>query len=102
MSALEIEMFPCLSDNYAFLLHDEEASVIACVDTPDAAEIERALARKGCRRCRRHLRSSVPRTLSYGRRVLRSASLALRRTLGLERGPDVAVFARTRALKDAF
>jgi hydroxyacylglutathione hydrolase len=46
MSALEIEMFPCLSDNYGFLLHDRAANVTAAVDTPDAAAIESALERK--------------------------------------------------------
>ena len=49
MSALEIEMFPCLSDNYGFLLHDEDAGVTATVDTPDAAAITDALERKGWR-----------------------------------------------------
>jgi len=49
MSALEIEMFPCLSDNYGFLLHDEDAGVTATVDTPDPAAITNALERKGWR-----------------------------------------------------
>jgi hydroxyacylglutathione hydrolase len=46
MSTLEIEMFPCLSDNYGFLLHDAESDVTATVDTPDSAAIMRALDRK--------------------------------------------------------
>ena len=49
MSTLEIEMFPCLSDNYGFLLHDADADVTATVDTPDAAALAAALARKGWR-----------------------------------------------------
>ncbi len=36
---LDIRQFPCLSDNYGFLLRDEETGAVACVDTPDAAEI---------------------------------------------------------------
>ena len=49
MSTLEIEMFPCLSDNYGFLLHDVDAGVTATVDTPDAAAISAALTRRGWR-----------------------------------------------------
>jgi hydroxyacylglutathione hydrolase len=49
MSTLEIEMFPCLSDNYGFLLHDADADVTATVDTPDAEAITRVLERKGWR-----------------------------------------------------
>lgn len=47
MAALEIEMFPCLADNYGFLLHDSEAQVTAAVDTPDAAAILAALHARG-------------------------------------------------------
>jgi hydroxyacylglutathione hydrolase len=39
MKPLEIHMFPCLADNYAYLVHDREADVTAAVDTPDAAAI---------------------------------------------------------------
>jgi hydroxyacylglutathione hydrolase len=40
-------MFPCLADNYGYLLHDADTGVTAAVDTPDAAEIEKQLAVKG-------------------------------------------------------
>lgn len=33
---LQVRQFPCLSDNYGFLAHDEETGVTACIDTPDA------------------------------------------------------------------
>jgi hydroxyacylglutathione hydrolase len=33
---LEIHQFPCLSDNYGFLLHDPDSGETACIDTPDA------------------------------------------------------------------
>jgi len=36
--ALEIHQFPCLQDNYGFLVHDIESKETACIDTPDAAE----------------------------------------------------------------
>lgn len=35
---LAIHQFPCLSDNYGFLLHDNESGETACIDTPDADE----------------------------------------------------------------
>jgi hydroxyacylglutathione hydrolase len=49
MSALSIHQFPCLSDNYGYLLHDESSGLTAAVDTPDAAEILAQLALKGWR-----------------------------------------------------
>lgn len=33
---LEVHQFPCLSDNYGFLLHDPDSGETACIDTPDA------------------------------------------------------------------
>lgn len=38
---LLIKMFPCLSDNYGFLVHDSESGQTATIDTPDAGEIMR-------------------------------------------------------------
>lgn len=35
---LEVHQFPCLSDNYGFLLHDSESGETAAIDTPDAGE----------------------------------------------------------------
>lgn len=35
---LKIHQFPCLSDNYGFLLHDPDSGETACIDTPDAGE----------------------------------------------------------------
>ena len=41
---LTVRQFPCLSDNYGFLIRDEATGMVAAVDTPDAeailAEIE--------------------------------------------------------------
>ena len=36
---LEVALFPCLSDNYGFLLHDSKTGETAAIDTPDAKEI---------------------------------------------------------------
>jgi len=47
MSELEIYMFPALSDNYCFLIHDEDAQETAVIDTPDVAAIERACEHTG-------------------------------------------------------
>ena len=34
-----IRQFPCLSDNYGFLVRDDASGKTACIDTPDAAAI---------------------------------------------------------------
>jgi hydroxyacylglutathione hydrolase len=40
-------MFPCLSDNYGFLVHEPESGFTATIDTPEADAINAALAEKG-------------------------------------------------------
>ncbi|MEK7266115.1 MAG: hydroxyacylglutathione hydrolase [Pseudomonadota bacterium] len=47
--ALEIRQFPCLSDNYGYLVRDLETGAVATIDTPDAGAINAALAREGWR-----------------------------------------------------
>lgn len=44
---LEVHQFPCLSDNYGFLLHDSESCETACIDTPDADAYLRHAAESG-------------------------------------------------------
>lgn len=44
---LEIAQFPCLHDNYAFLLHDSDSGETAAIDTPDGPAIESELDRRG-------------------------------------------------------
>ena len=44
---LEVFMFPCLSDNYGFLIHDPVENLTATVDTPEVNAIEGALNQKG-------------------------------------------------------
>jgi hydroxyacylglutathione hydrolase len=46
---LEIHQFPCLADNYGFLLHDPENGETAAIDTPDGAEYLRQADAKGWR-----------------------------------------------------
>lgn len=47
MAALEIYQFPCLGDNYGFLVHDSESGETACIDTPETAPILAALEKTG-------------------------------------------------------
>ncbi len=45
--ALELVTIPCLKDNYAFLLHDDETGQTAAVDLPEAGPVLAELARRG-------------------------------------------------------
>ena len=44
---LTVHQFPCLSDNYGFLVRDEASGQVATIDTPDAAAIQAELDRLG-------------------------------------------------------
>lgn len=46
---LTVCQFACLSDNYGFLIRDEETGVAACIDTPDAEAILREAESAGWR-----------------------------------------------------
>ncbi len=46
---LDIRQFPCLSDNYGYLIRDRTTGAVAAIDTPDAEAIDRELARDGWR-----------------------------------------------------
>jgi len=43
---LETHMFPCLSDNYGFLIHDPIHKITAAIDTPEVTAIQNALEEK--------------------------------------------------------
>ncbi len=43
---LEVHQFPCLSDNYGFLVHDPVSGETACIDTPDADAYLREAGKK--------------------------------------------------------
>ncbi len=45
--AAEIRVFPCLSDNFGYLIHDPATGATASIDAPEAAPIIAALAREG-------------------------------------------------------
>ncbi|HEX4180924.1 MAG TPA: hydroxyacylglutathione hydrolase [Caulobacteraceae bacterium] len=44
---LTVRQFPCLSDNYGFLIRDEASGLAACIDTPDANAILAQLDKLG-------------------------------------------------------
>ena len=46
---LKVHQFPCLSDNYGFLLHDPASGETAAIDTPDGEEYLRQAEAKGWR-----------------------------------------------------
>ncbi len=45
--SLIIHMFPCLYDNYGFLIHSPDTGETATIDTPDGGEIEKQCREKG-------------------------------------------------------
>src|SRR6201747_1976924 len=45
--AAEIRLFPCLTDNFGYLIHDPETKATASVDAPEAAPILKALEPEG-------------------------------------------------------
>jgi hydroxyacylglutathione hydrolase len=47
MTSPIVHIFPCLKDNYGFLLHDPETGATATIDTPDAGRILSEAAKKG-------------------------------------------------------
>jgi len=49
LSPLEIEPVACLKDNYAYLVHDEEAGLCAIVDPSEPEPVRKALAAHGWR-----------------------------------------------------
>lgn len=47
--AAEIRLFPCLSDNFGYLIHDPASGATASIDAPEAAPVIKALQREGWR-----------------------------------------------------
>ncbi|CAN5488046.1 hydroxyacylglutathione hydrolase [soil metagenome] len=45
--AAEIRLFPCLSDNFGYLIHDPVTKATASIDAPEAGPILKALQREG-------------------------------------------------------
>ncbi|MEO0033106.1 MAG: hypothetical protein RIS94_2864 [Pseudomonadota bacterium] len=46
---IEVHQFPCLSDNYGYLVHDSASGETVCIDTPDAEAYLAEAAKKGWR-----------------------------------------------------
>ena len=46
-NAIQVHMFPCLEDNYGYLVHDLQTGATASIDTPEVEPIERALEETG-------------------------------------------------------
>lgn len=46
-STFTVAQFPCLSDNYGYLIHDEATGQTAAIDTPDARAYQKELDRRG-------------------------------------------------------
>lgn len=46
---ITVHQFPCLADNYGFLVRDEASGLAACVDTPEAGPILAELEKLGWR-----------------------------------------------------
>lgn len=47
MASLQIHQFPCLNDNYGYLVHEPSSGMTAAIDTPEVKPILAALAEKG-------------------------------------------------------
>ncbi|OIQ67828.1 hydroxyacylglutathione hydrolase [mine drainage metagenome] len=45
--AAEIRLFPCLTDNFGYLIHDPQTKATASIDAPEAATIIKAPEREG-------------------------------------------------------
>ena len=45
--ATEIRTFPCLNDNFGYLIHDPVTGATASIDAPEAGPIIKALEREG-------------------------------------------------------
>jgi hydroxyacylglutathione hydrolase len=46
---IQVHQFPCLSDNYGYLVHDSQSGETVCIDTPDAEAYLREAAARGWR-----------------------------------------------------
>ena len=72
---LEVVQFPCLSDNYGFLVRDDVSGTVAAIDPPEAAPVQRALDQKGW------VLSIIMNTHWHGDHIGGNAELATARVL---------------------
>lgn len=71
---LDVRLFPCLSDNYGFLLRDAATGAVATVDTPDADAILAELERSGWGRLDRILNTHWHPDHTQGNAALKAAT----------------------------
>ena len=45
--SIKVHQFPCLQDNYGYLVHCKASQLTACIDTPSVAATQQALADTG-------------------------------------------------------
>ncbi|MDX3929736.1 MAG: hydroxyacylglutathione hydrolase [Shinella sp.] len=76
MPSLEIELFPCRSDNFGVLLHDPASGATASIDAPEEKSILDALQRRGWKL------THIFTTHHHGDHV--EANLALKERFGVE------------------
>jgi len=91
---LELVTIPCLTDNYAFLLHDEASGHTTLIDVPEAAPILNALAARGWRLDQvllTHHHSDHIQGLPH-----------IKALIGLPDASDAAAFTEIRRRKDHF
>ncbi len=99
---LDVTVIPCLSDNYAYLLHEPEADVYALVDAPEAAPIRKAVDAAGGRldlilithHHPDHIQGVPELVEAYGARTVGAAADAKRLPkldIALDEGETVAV-----------
>ena len=118
MAALEIELVPCLKDNYAYLVHDADAGLTAVVDPSEPEPVKQALARHGWKLTHilnthhhfDHTGGNLPLKEQFGARVVgpekdreripgidEGVSEAAAWTFGARRVPVLEIPAHTRA-----
>ena len=53
---LNIEIIPCLSDNYSYIIHDSDTNLIGVVDPSEFKPVDQAIEKKyeftGCKYCK--------------------------------------------------
>ena len=67
---LDVHQFPCLNDNYGYLVHEAVSGQTAAIDTPDADKYLAEAKRKGSR-----TRPAVPFMARRARRRRSPASM---------------------------
>ena len=72
--SLTVRLFPCLSDNYGFLIRDEASGQVATVDTPDGERILAELAASGWGRLDRILNTHWHPDHTQGNAMIQAAT----------------------------